>query len=197
MKKIIIYSSIILMIIIITVSGTYAFFSATTNTGNVLTADASKLDVIYTGGTEINGNLKLVNPDENAKNKGFNTTVRIKLAEDSVDAKANLYIQINEITAAIATEGLVWEVYKEYEGVESFVDSGTFIECENGATTKKCANGDRLYIVRDYQLTTTDTFYTVYIWLNGDKVGNEVLNAKLNGYIGAQTEEITTNLNNS
>ena len=193
MKKIIIYITIILSIIAITVSATYAFFSATASTNNTINANTTKLEVIYTGGTEISGILNLVA----TKEEGFETTVRIKLSEDSVDASADLYIQINEITSSIATEALRWEVHKTYEGQETYVDSGTFLDCENGATTKKCTNGDKIYIVKDYELTTTDTYYTVYIWLDGNKIGNEALGATLKAYIGAETEHITSQLNNS
>lgn len=193
MKKAILYTIIILLVIVITVTGTYAFFVATTGSNNNVTANSAKLEVIYTGGTAIQGGLNLVR----TKEEGFNTTVTIKLSEDSVDAMADIYIHINQITSTIATEALIWEVYKKYEGTETFVDSGTFLDCEAENTTKKCENGDKIYIVKNYELTTTDTYYTVYIWLNGDKVGNEALGATLDAYIGAETEHITTQLNNS
>lgn len=193
MKKIIIYTLSIILIIVITVGSTFAYFTSTINNNNNIKTNSSKLEVIYTGGTAINGNLNLVN----SKEEGYKTTVNIKLSEESVDAKADLFIHINKITSTLANEALNWEVHKQYEGVETFVDSGTFLDCANGNTTKTCTNGDKIYIVRDYELTTTDTYYTVYIWLDGNKVGNEVLGAKLEGYIGAETEHITTNLNNS
>lgn len=177
----------------ITVGGTYAYLVSRVNSGNNIITNSSRLSVIYTGGTEINGNLELVN----SKEEGYNTTIDIKLSEDSVDAKADIFIYINKITSSIANSALNWEVHKIYEGVETFVNSGTFLDCINGNTTKTCANGDKIYIVRDYQLTTTDTYYKVYIWLDGNKVGNEVLGATLSAYIGAETEHITTNLNNS
>lgn len=193
MKQILIYIIATIFIIIITVSGTYAYFVSTINTNNNATTNSSKLEVIYTGGTEINGNLNLVN----SKEDGYQTTVNIKLSEESIDAKADLYIYVKKITSTIANDALNWEVHKTYQGVESYVDSGTFLDCANGNTTKACSNGDKIYIVKDYQLTTTDTYYTIYLWLDGNKVGNEVLGATLEGYVGAETEHITTNLNNS
>lgn len=193
MKELYKYILVTILIIIITVGSTYAYFSSRVNTGNNIKTNSSKLEVIYTGGTQISGNLNLVN----TKEEGYNTTVNIKLSEDSVDAKADLYIYVNKITSSIANAALKWEVYKTYEGVKTFVSSGSFLDCANGNTTKTCTNGDKIYIVKDYQLTTTDTYYTVYIWLDGNMVGNEVLGAVLEGYIGAETEHITTKLNNS
>ena len=63
MKNIILYGIMIFLVIIVTVSGTYAFFSSTANS-EVANFDAAKFEVIYTGGTAITGNLELV------KNKG-------------------------------------------------------------------------------------------------------------------------------
>lgn len=190
MKKIILYSLILLLVVVITVSGTYAYFVSTASSNNQVLTKASKLEVIYTGGTEINGVLNLVN----TKEEGHKVTVDIKLSEDSVEATADLYIHINKITSTIANDALNWEIYKTYNSEETFVDSGTFLDCASGNTTKQCEDGDKIYLVKDYELTTTDTYYTIYIWLDGNKVENEVLGATLDAYIGAETEHITTQL---
>ena len=191
-KMILIYIITIILTVFITVSGTFAYFTATAGSkSNSATANTTKLEVIYTGGTEIDGDMYLVT----RKEEGFNTTVNIKLSEESIGASSDLFIQIKEISAAIATEALIWEVYKTYQGEETFVKSGNFLQCGEG--TKKCADGDKLYLVRDYELTTTETYFTVYIWLNGELVGGEAAGAVLKGHIGAATEKITTELSNS
>lgn len=183
------YLIIVFLVTIVTVSGTYAFFSSTANSSE-MNFDTAKFEVIYTGGTAITGNLELVK----SKEEGFNTKINIKVSEGSLDGKANLYINIEEITANIATEAFNWEVYKTVNGNENFVNSGTFIDCEKDGIKKQCESGDKIYIVRDYPLTTTNTTFTVYIWLNGYEVGNEVVGSSFNGYIGAESENITANL---
>lgn len=189
MKNIILYGIMIFLVIIVTVSGTYAFFSSTANS-EVANFDAAKFEVIYTGGTAITGNLELVKNKE----EGFKTEVNIKVSEGSVEGKANLYINIEDITDNIAIEAFNWEVYKTVNGNSSFVNSGTFIDCEKDGVKKQCKSGDKMYIVRDYPLTTTNTTFTVYLWLDGNKVGNEVIGSSFNGYIGAESENITANL---
>lgn len=178
MKKTIISITIVLLITIITVVGTYAYiFSTISSTTNAVTTDTSLIDIIYTGGNEISGTLNLVS----SKEEGKNTTVTIKLSEESVDAEADIYIKINEIDSDIATEALNWECHRTHNN-ETSVTSGTF----NGKT-----NGDKIYIDTDYRLSTTETYYKVYIWLDGNKIGNEALGASFDAYIGAEAIHIT------
>lgn len=190
MKKIVIYTLIILLIIAITVGATYAFFSAQTNTDD-MDSGTTEIEIIYNGGKKIEGNMDLVT----SKEGGYNTTVNIRETEESVHATANLFINVDQITSSIATEGLIWEVYKTFNGTTSFVNSGTFVECGAlGATKSKCKAGDKLYMVTDYELSTESTAFTIYIWLNGDKVGNEVLGATFSGTIATETNKITGDL---
>ena len=193
MKKITIYIIIILVITIITVGSTYAYLASKTNSyDNGLLGEGAELNVVYTGGTALEG---AISPGIN-KDSGLNTTVNIGITEDSVVAKANLYINVNTISSPLATEGFIWEVYKIINGEETFVDSGTFIECRTttGNDTKKCATGDKLYIVNDYILSTTTTSFTVYVWIDGNKTGSDVLGSSFRGTIEAETEKFTGQL---
>lgn len=185
------YTALVLLLTILTVGGTYSFFTATANSNsNEINFNATKFEVLYTGGTAIEGSLI---PAKN-KEEGFNTTVNIKISESSVQGTANLYINIEQITASIASEALKWEVYKTVDGTNSLVKTGSFVDCETSGTKKQCAAGDKLYIVKDYPLSTTNTAFTVYIWLDGYKSGNEVIGAQLKAYIGAESGNITGNL---
>lgn len=180
MKKLLIYVSIILLIVFITVGGTYAYFVSTISSGNknALVTNSSKLEVLYTGDTAITGVLNLVS----SKEQGKKATVKIQLSDVSVDAKADIYIQVNEIGEDIASDALNWELYRTFNNVESFVDRGTF----DGVT-----DGDKIYVDRDYRLSTNLTSYTVYIWLDGNKIGNEAIGESLEGFIGAEAEHVT------
>lgn len=180
MKKITLYIIATILLAIITVSGTYAYFVVTTNSeiGNSIIGNSSKINVIYSGDADITGVLELVN----SKEEGRQATVKIQLSNDSVDAEANIYIQVNQIGQNLASEALNWELYRTYNGTESFVAKGTF----DGVSA-----GNKLYIDRNYRLSTDETSYTVYIWLDGNKVGNEALGETFKGYIGAEAEHIT------
>ena len=193
MKKVITYIIIILIITITTVGSTYAYLvSQISQNKNTLFGEGAELNVVYAGGTALEGGLS---PGVD-KESGLSTTVNIAITADSVVAKSNLYINVNTISSALATEGFIWEVYKTVNGEETFVDSGSFIECRTttGKDTKKCATGDKLYIVNDYILSTTPTYFTVYVWIDGNKTGSEVLGASFKGTIGAETEKFTGNL---
>ena len=189
MKKIIVYISIILLIIIVTAGSTFAYLTATANSEiNSVITEGTEIKMIYTGGKKLEGAISLTED----KTGGLNTTVNISLEEDSAKVKTNLYINVNQITSSLASEGFKWEVYKNDETLP--LNTGNFLGCQSGNTTKKCSNGDKLYIVKDYETLTTNTSFTVYVWLDGNLVGNEVLGASFTGTIGAESEKFTGHL---
>ena len=214
MKKIITMSLVLLLVTIITVSGTYAFFTATIGSSNTQFAKSDQLEVIYTGDTEISGNLNLVTN----KNEGFRRQVSINLTENSIDALANLYIHVDEIDEALATGALEWEIYKiNKDNTETVLATGDFLDCGALNETKsKCTNGNRIYMISDINLLTKEELdkikeeqsitdetelqalkvqkFAIYIWLNGYEAGNEVLGTSFTGYIGAETQNITGDL---
>jgi len=195
MKKTILYSAIVLLIVIITLAGTYAFIN--TAISNSINPNSAKIDIAYSKGTTINGSLNLVNNKE----EGLNTTISIGLNNDSLLANANIYIDIEEISEKLATSALKWEVYRietkienetEIE-IENHVKSGNFTDCINDDETKrKCQTGDKLYIENNYELTKEPTTFKIYIWLDGNIAGNEVIGTELIAHIGAETDKITS-----
>jgi len=173
---------------LITIGVTYAYFSTSVTTDEGGSGGSHRLEIIYTGDTEISGNLKLVS----AKEEGYIRNLNIGLSDRSVGATANIYINIETISSDLAVPGLHWEVYGFKNDVEVYHDDGTFMDCgEINETKSKCANGKKIYIVTDYVLSTTNTEFVVYLWLNGNEVGNEVLGDTLKGYIGAESHNIT------
>jgi len=190
MKKVLLYLLLLLGVAVVTIGVTYAFFSSTTRINNKNIGKTNKLEVLYSGDTAISGSLKIVKD----KSGGFRRQISIGLEEDSVNAKANIYIAIDEITSTIATNSLKWEIYKIENGIESqtAIKKGSFDECANlGETPYVCTNGSRIYMQSGLTLSTDPQQFAIYIWLDGANVGNEVIGAKLNAYIGAETENIT------
>lgn len=188
-KKTLTYIILITLVVILIVGGTYAYLSTST-TGNEFATNANKFEVIYTGGKKIGGKLEFAN----SKSEDMKTTVNIRMAENSVLGVANLYIQIEEITANIANEALIWEVYRTYDGVESFAGKGTFADCKTGSQNRNCQTGDKLYIINDYKLSDKNTAFTIYIWLDGNIATNSAIGGIFKGHIGAETENFTGNL---
>ena len=178
MKKIILSIVAILLVATLIDAGTYAYFVFTINSGNIFMSSLSNIAVIYTKDVNITGELKPVS----SYKEGNKATIKIKLDNDSVDAKADIYIYVDEIGRDIASNALKWELFRTYQGIESFVARGTFA----GASEES-----KIYVDRDYRLNTEETSYTVYIWLDGSLTGNEVLGESLVGYIGAEAEHIT------
>ena len=180
MKKKIIYSVlVILLLVIIVVGSTYALFSsaATSNNSNV-TSSSEKYEIIYYGGTAIDGDIKMLSSHVGADS----TTVQIGLASGvNVAVNATLFINVVSISPEIATTGFKWEVYRVNGANETLENSGNF----NGAT----ANAEIPILTKP--LSTTLTSYKVYFWLDGSTVGNEIEGTNFNGYIGAKSDILT------
>ena len=176
-----------IFIIVVTVGVTYAYFNSIVS-NDTLSTEIHELNVIYKGDEEINGTLNLATD----KSGGYRRAVSIGLGENSVGASANIYIYIDQITETLAVEALNWEVYKIVNNQEVKYSEGNFLDCGALDETKyKCTAGKKAYVVDNFELSTTSQTFAIYIWLDGTKVGNEVLGATLKGYIGAETEKVT------
>ena len=186
MKKAMIYSLIMLVLIGVISGSTYAFFSASTNPNNSnnLNSGGSKIEIIYTGGTEITGPINLTAD----KTGGLNTTVHIRRTAESEPVKAIIYLNIETLTNTLAVDGFVWEIYGVKSGTQVYSRTGTF---------KNAEENSEIVLVENYQVDTVDTDFTIYIWLDGNKVSNEVLGAEFSGYIGARSENYTGKIANA
>lgn len=184
-NKVTISIIIVLLMIIVVVGSTYAFFSsvASSNNSNV-SASAEKYEIVYTGGTEIDGDIKMLSSHVGADN----TTVQIGLASGvNVTVNATLYIKVTTISPALAVAGFKWEVYEVNGGTETLKNSGTF----QGASANSEIN------ILTMPLSTTIKSYKVYFWADGNSVSNEISGTNFNGYIGAKSDVITGIVDNS
>ena len=173
-----------LLLGIATVGTTYAFYSASASSNNnSVAAVAQKFEILYTGGTDIEGPLNL----SVDRTGGVNTTVHIKVGEGSSHALAYLFLNISEMSEVLSTTHVKWEVSGVKGGKEVYTNQGTF----NGYNA---GNNNIITIVEDYRLTEEQTDFTLYIWIDGNNVGNEVLGAYFKGYISASTEQFTGQL---
>ena len=191
MRRMILSILSVIMLAVVTVSATYAYYQSSVNgTTNSVGASSNEFDVIYTGGNQLSGQLQVAS----SRSENFKTTVSIRLAPNSTLAKANLYIKISEISSVLASDMLVWEVVAQNNGesVTLTPSRGDFTTCtHSNGTTGTCQSGDKLYIVTNYNLLYTDTDFTIYVWINGDKATNAVVGASFSASVGAETENLT------
>lgn len=186
MKKRLFYTIILVIsIIVLVVGGTYAWFITSVNATNKANTNSKKFQVIYTGDTRLDGNLLMTN----SKTDNYKRTVKAKVADDSVSAKLNLYINIEEISANLAVEGFVWEVYGYQNGTQVYANSGNF----NG---KSATTGNNIIDLTNftdhvYTITNVETTFDIYLWLDGNKVDESVLGSTFKGTIEAKTENFT------
>ena len=180
MKKQYIYSIIFVLLLTIAIIGsTYAFFAASDASKSVTTG-SSKFEVLYTGGTHINGPMFL----GKSKEDGLHTSVNIKVSPDSVNAKGIIYLTINEMSPLLSSDGFIWEVYRTKNGQTTYQSSGNFLGKNN-------TNNNTIELVQDYLIDKENTTFTIYFWLDGNKFDNSIDNASFDGDIGAKTEDFT------
>ncbi len=184
MKRQVLYAiGAVLIMAVVIVGSTYAFFSSSIGGNRNITADSSDFSVIYTGGTEINGEMPVTTDKTNA----FSTSVNIRMAENSVLAVGTLYITIESISENLRIPGFKWEVYKVVNNSEVLQSRGNF----NGYND---TNNNVVTIVNNYQLSTTNTTFVIYLWVDGTLTNNNVLGGIFSGYIGAYTMPFTGEL---
>lgn len=188
MKKTLLYSLGLLLIAILTIGVTYAYFINTVSSSQNAEANAKKFEVLYTGGSALTTNLQ---PRE-SRDETYKTSVNIKMAEGSINAIANIYINIEEMSDVLASDALVWEIVvkKGTNNINITPSKGNFSSCMTNSINE-CNNGRKIYILNDYEVTTENTEVTVYLWVDGSKVGNEIVGATFTGYIGAETRNVT------
>lgn len=188
MKKTLLYSLGLLLIAILTIGVTYAYFINTVSSSQNAEANAKKFEVLYTGGSALTTNLQ---PRE-SRDETYKTSVNIKMAEGSINAIANIYINIEEMSDVLASNALVWEIVvkKGTNNINITPSKGNFSSCMTNSINE-CNNGRKIYILNDYEVTTENTEVTVYLWVDGSKVGNEIVGATFTGYIGTETRNVT------
>ena len=186
-KKLLLYITIIILLIVVTVGGTYAYFSILVRgVGNDVTATSSNFDIIYHGGTPINKEMSM----SIDKKGGYSTTVDIGLTNDTnITVTADILLNINTISDNLKINGFKWESYRVEGNNEIKVQEGNFSNASNGSI---------IQLVSHYKLPTNpvkQTYFKIYLWLDGNdsSVGSSVADetASFSGFISAQTEKVT------
>lgn len=186
--------SLIVLLVTMTLGGTYAFLYLNNSSQNAIKGEAGCFNVKYDGNEIKSSNLSITdNYLEGAKTK-------ITLSKDpscTIYTKSSINIYTNgpntpdctETTQApdptnlpLSSGALKYKIFKDST------------EIGNGAITTKCGAQE----IANVDLTTTDTTYTVYLWVDStitNQAGNErdlYDNKKYSGYIYAESNQQST-----
>lgn len=185
MKKQLVASIVaMLLLAVVVVGSTYAFFVTTLSSSNNVNVDTSIMNIAYTKGTPLNGTMQMVSN----RNEGYITSINIRTTAESVTPTITLFLNIEEISNNIAVEGFVWEVCAARSGDQTVCRTGNFAGYND-------TNNNVIALYPDYQLSTTNTTFTVYLWLDGSKLDDSIIGGSFSGYIGAQSEQFTARFN--
>lgn len=113
-----------------------------------------------------------------SKSGGINTTLNIKRNDGSINVLGTIALYVNNIPEVLSTDSLRWEIYENDNVSPSSM--GTF----NGVS-----NGDRVVLLDDFLIPTEYVAYTIYIWVDGNRSGNEIQNSTFSAIISASASQ--------
>ena len=182
-KKLVLSIFAILLLGVVVVGGTFAYFSTVIRgNGNELISDSEEFGIIYNSGFAISGPLNMTSD----KNGGYNTSVDIAVTKNVPGITGDILFNVTNITDNLKINGLKWEVYKVNGNEEIFQNSGNFSSALNGSV---------ITLISNYPLSTTPAVFKVYVWLDGNdpSTGNDVADgtASFSGFISAKTNRFT------
>lgn len=186
-KKDIFLLVILILLLIVLVSGaTYAYL----NTGvvkNSSTGQGGCFNVDYEGQDISSDNLQsTTNYLEGAK-----TVVTLSKAADcEIYTSANIYIETDEALTSAPIEDPQALKYKVVKGDYS---SGSEPSANSLVSEGKInSKNNSILLASDLELTTTDTDYTIYIWIDSDESNGEYNGTTYSGYIYAESVQSST-----
>lgn len=178
-KKNLFISIIIVLLLIVFVFGvTYAFFSATVDSGS-FDGKTGEVIVNYDKPDPLTGEL-MPSPD---RSKGLMTTASASLDANSLDALFNMYITPTSIDN-LNIAALKWEV-------EAIRDNTIIDDCSNSGNFDGVSANTKINMISGCVLSTSTTTFNVYIWLDESLVTEAINNVNFNAKIGADTVPIT------
>ncbi len=164
--KIFMVLSLIILIITIIVSSTYAYYIWTTSDSEVtkIVAGVGSATVTFDGGSDINANLKPI-PD---KSQGIIKAIKVKA--DTTGLNFNLYLDIINIDTGLKDISFRYELYKGTTKVKE----GNFTDNYLNSNTTTCSknNTKHITLLSNESISTSNTTYTLYIWIDGANYEN-------------------------
>ena len=152
---------LIVLVITIAVSSTYAYYVWTTTDNEVtkIVAGVGSATVTFDGGSDINANLRPVSD----KSKGIVKEIKVKA--DTTGLTFNMYLDITSIATELKDVSFRYEFYKGTTKVKE----GNFSDTYLNSNTADCSTNSTKHItlLTGESIGTTNSAYTLYIWIDG------------------------------
>ena len=164
--KIYMIFSLIVLVIAVIVSGTYAYYVWTTSDSDTtkIVAGVGAATVTFDGGSDINANLRPVSD----KSKGIIKNISVK--GDTTGLVFNMYLDITSIDTGLKDESFRYELYKGTTKVKEGNFSDSYLTSNTVTCTKN--NTNHIVLLTNESISTSKTSYTLYIWIDGENYTN-------------------------
>ena len=164
--KIYMIFSLIVLVIVVIVSGTYAYYVWTTSDSDTtkIVAGIGAATVTFDGGSDINANLRPVSD----KSKGIVKNISVK--GDTTGLVFNMYLDITSIDTGLKDESFRYELYKGTTKVKEGNFSDSYLTSNTVTCTKN--NTNHIVLLTNESISTSKTQYTLYIWIDGANYTN-------------------------
>ncbi len=159
-KKFMLFGLIVL-VITIAVSSTYAYYVWSTSDNEVtkIVAGVGSATVTFDGGSDINASLRPVSD----KSKGIVKEIKVKA--DTTRLTFNMYLDITSIATELKDVSFRYEFYKG----STKLKEGNFSDTYLNSNTADCSTNSTKHItlLTNESISTSNTSYTLYIWIDG------------------------------
>ena len=164
--KIYMIFSLVVLVIAVIVSGTYAYYVWTTSDSDTtkIVAGVGAASVTFDGGSDVEANLRPVSD----KSKGIVKNISVK--GDTTGLVFNMYLDITSIDTGLKDESFRYELYKGTTKVKE----GNFSDSYLTSNTVTCSknNTNHIVLLTNESISTSKTQYTLYIWIDGANYTN-------------------------
>ena len=164
--KIYMIFSLVVLVIAVIVSGTYAYYVWTTSDSDTtkIVAGIGAATVTFDGGSDISANLRPVSD----KSKGIVKNINVK--GDTEGLVFNMYLDITSIDTGLKDESFRYELYKGTTKVKEGNFSDSYLTSNTVTCTKN--NTNHIVLLTNESISTSKTSYTLYIWIDGANYTN-------------------------
>ena len=164
--KIYMIFSLVVLVIAVIVSGTYAYYVWTTSDSDTtkIVAGIGAATVTFDGGSDISANLRPVSD----KSKGIVKNISVK--GDTTGLVFNMYLDITSIDTGLKDESFRYELYKGTTKVKEGNFSDSYLTSNTVTCTKN--NTNHIVLLTNESISTSKTQYTLYIWIDGANYTN-------------------------
>ena len=158
---------------------TFAYLSFTATVTNTIgTANTIQFIVDYTQGTDVT-NLPMLQNSAATPSNTPHLVVKAKKNAKSADGKVTIYL--NSLASS--------SDFVSASAVKAYACKGACTSFTSGNIKTATSNKITLYTDSE-KLTSSDTSYYVYFWLDAEKITNQHLDKKYEGYISASATQV-------